>query len=136
MTKPTLTQGVDHVGLTVLDLEASRDFFTDCLGWSLLGGNADYPAAFVGDGSTRITLWQAADPATATPFDRRGNIGLHHLALKVASRGALDAAFAAVRDWPGVEVEFAPVPSGGGPKIHAMIFEPGGNRIEFAYDPR
>jgi hypothetical protein len=51
----------------------------------------DYPAIFVSDGTVMITLWQAADPATAAAFDRRANIGLHHLALKVADTGALDA---------------------------------------------
>ena len=45
-------------------------------------GNPDYPAVFVGDGLTRITLWQIKDPVTAAPFDRRRNIGLHHLALE------------------------------------------------------
>ena len=59
------TMGVDHVGLAVRDLAASEKFFTHCLGWTLLGGNADYPAAFVGDGPTRITLWQVEDPGTA-----------------------------------------------------------------------
>ncbi len=130
------TMGVDHVGLAVRDLAASQKFFVNCLGWQLLGGKPDYPAAFVGDGLTRITLWQVEDPETATGFDRRRNVGLHHLALKVASRAQLDELFGLVQDWPGVEVEFAPEPSGGGPKIHAMIYEPGGNRIEFAYDPR
>ena len=130
------TMGVDHVGLTVKDLAASQRFFVDCLGWQLLGGNPDYPAAFVGDGLTRITLWQVADAEQAVEFDRRQNIGLHHLALKTASRDQLDELFAGVKDWPGVNVEFSPEPSGGGPKIHAMIYEPGGNRIEFVYDPR
>ena len=130
------TMGVDHVGLAVRDLAASQRFFVNCLGWDLLGGKEDYPAAFVGDGITRITLWQVEDPQTANSFDRRRNIGLHHLALKVASRAQLDELFDAVEEWPGVDVEFASEPSGGGPKIHAMIYEPGGNRIEFAYDPR
>ena len=136
MTGTLRTQGVDHVGLAVRDLDASQRFFINCLGWELLGGKPDYPAAFVGDGLTRVTLWQVEDPETAQDFDRRGNVGLHHLAFKVASRAQLDELFEAVKDWPGVEVEFAPEPSGSGPKIHAMIYEPGGNRIEFAYDPR
>ena len=38
--------------------------------------------------------------------------------------------------WPGVVIEFAPELSGAGPKWHSMIREPGGCRLEFAWDPR
>ena len=131
-----LTAGVDHVGLAVADLAQSRAFFIECLSWQLLGERPDYPAAFVGDGHTRITLWQVADPATCIAFDRRRNVGLHHLALKVPGRAQLDALHARVAAWPGVVVEFAPQLSGGGPKWHSMLREPGGCRIEFAWDPR
>ena len=65
-----------------------------------------------------------------------GNVGLHHTALKVADLDTLNTVFAQVRDWPGVQVEFAPEPSGKGPKIHFMIREPGGTRLEVSYDPR
>jgi hypothetical protein len=27
------TTGIDHVGLTVLDVEVARRFFCECLGW-------------------------------------------------------------------------------------------------------
>lgn len=131
-----LTSGVSHVGLTVRSLAESVDFFVNGLGWAEKGGKPDYPSAYVSDGALTVTLWQAADPAAATPFDRKANIGLHHLALKVSSAEALDAAFARVARWPGVEVEFAPEFSGGGPKRHCMFYEPGGNRIELSWDPR
>jgi hypothetical protein len=44
--------------------------------------------------------------------------------------------FERVSSWPGVVVEFAPEFLGAGPKRHTMIYEPGGNRIEFDFDPR
>lgn len=131
-----LTIGIDHVGLTVSDLQASVAFFTGCLGWNVIGGKPDYPAAFVSDGTSRITLWQVADGDRFVPFDRQHNVGLHHLALKLASEAELEKLFALVSDWDGVVVEFSPEPSGGGPKVHCMIREPGGCRIEFAWDPR
>ena len=81
-----LTLGIDHVGLTVSDLDASRRFFCECLGWRTVGENPSYPAVFVSDGRTRVTLWRAADPRDFIAFDRRRNVGLHHLALKVADR--------------------------------------------------
>ena len=127
-----LTAGVHHVGLSVGDLAASEAFFTECLGWRKLGGVESYPSSFVSDGKTMVTLWQVADAAAAVPFDRRRNVGLHHLALAVAGKEALDALFARVSTWPGVRVEFSPQPFAGGAMLHAMIYEPGGTRLEFA----
>lgn len=130
-----LTIGVDHVGLTVRQLEATRQFFCDCLGWKVVGGNPSYPAVFVSDGQARVTLWQVQQPDTCTPFDRRRNLGLHHLALKVESLSQLESLHRRVAAWPGVVVEFAPELLGKGPKTHFMIQEPGGVRLEFACDP-
>ncbi len=135
-TTTPLTIGVDHVGLTVADLVQSLAFFTGCLGWRLLGERLDYPAAFVSDGHTRVTLWEVGDKADIVSFDRRRNVGLHHLALGVASLENLHALYEVVSTWAGVMVEFPPEPSSGGPKFHCMIREPGGCRIEFTWDPR
>jgi lactoylglutathione lyase len=133
--REVLTQGVDHVGLTVSDLEASKNFFVDCLGWREVGGKPDYPSAFVSDGTTTLTLWQRVGDEPAD-FDRHNNVGLHHLALKVTTEVNLKKLFKAIKKWPGITIEFPPDYSGKGPKVHTMIIEPGGNRIEFAFDPR
>ena len=90
MTEPS-TRGVHHVGLAVPDLDAAERFFVDALGWRVAGGVPSYPAVFVSDGAILVTLWRIADPEAAVPFDRRANVGLHHLALKVADRAALAA---------------------------------------------
>lgn len=128
-----LTLGVHHVGLSVPDLEAARDFFVDALGFKVVGGVPDYPATFVSDGTTMLTLWRVADPAKATPFDRRGNIGLHHLALKVADEATLAKAFDRVKAHPGVTVEFAPGPvRQGAAMLHCVFAIPGGVRMEIA----
>jgi catechol 2,3-dioxygenase-like lactoylglutathione lyase family enzyme len=132
---PITTIGIDHVGLTVLDLEVARRFFCECLGWKVVGGNPSYPAAFVSDGHDRITLWQVQSP-TCTEFDRKKNLGLHYLALKVSDIDSLSTLFRKVSLWPGVAVEFAPELVGKGPKVHFMVAGPGGIRIEFACDPR
>jgi catechol 2,3-dioxygenase-like lactoylglutathione lyase family enzyme len=130
------TYGVDHVGLSVRDLESTRRFFCECLGWRVVGERPEYPAAFVSDGHCVVTLWQVEAPERAVAFDRRANVGLHHLALAVVDRPRLDALHARVSNWPGVVSEFAPAISGKGPKIHFIVREPNGIRIEFAYDPR
>jgi catechol 2,3-dioxygenase-like lactoylglutathione lyase family enzyme len=131
----TQTLGIDHLGLTVADLDASLGFFTQALGWEQFGGNPDYPAAYVTNGHAKLTLWQQKgdDPRG---FDRHAHVGLHHTALKVPDSATLLALFAKLSAWPGVEVEFAPEYSGNGPKEHFMIREPGGTRLEFSYDPR
>lgn len=131
----TAVMGIDHLGLTVGDLEASAAFFTDVLGFRQIGGNPDYPAVYLANGKTKLTLW-AQKGDTRAAFDRHANVGLHHFALTVESQPALDTLFDRVANWPGVQVEFAPEPSGKGPKIHFMIREPGGTRVEFSYDPR
>jgi len=87
--------------------------------------------------SAVVTLWQVESSSKAVPFDRRANVGLHHLALAVVDRVSLDNLYQRVSNWPGVVVEFGPELSGaGGPKIHFIVREPSGVRIEFAFDPR
>jgi len=132
----TDTYGFDRVGLSVRDLAASRQFFCGCLGWRVVGERPDYPAAFVSDGLGILTLWQVESPDEAIAFNRRANVGLHHLALAVADRARLDALYQRVSTWPGVIVEFGPQLSGAGPKVHFMVQEPSGVRIEFTFDPR
>ncbi|GLQ50634.1 VOC family protein [Dyella flava] len=130
-----LTIGIDHVGLAVSDLELARRFFVECLGWKVVGGRPDYPAVFVADAHVRLTLWQVDKSSGYVEFDRRKNAGLHHLALKVASLAELEDLFARVAAWPGVVVEFAPEPAAGGPRMHFMVREPSGLRIEFIFIP-
>ena len=124
------TRGVHHAGLTVPDLRAARAFFVDALGFTQVGERPDYPAVFLSDGACLVTLWQAEDPANATPFDRRRVIGLHHLALRVADGQSLDELGRALGARGDVMVEFAPEPLGGGPTRHMMLAIPGGIRLE------
>jgi lactoylglutathione lyase len=127
--------GVDHIGLTVVDLGASEAFFVDVLGFEQSGRNEDYPAVFLRNDAVTVTLWRAADPATAVHFDRRGNVGLHHLALSVDSFEALDRLHERISRAPGAKIEFAPEAFYGGPAPHMMIREPSGNRLEFIHRP-
>jgi len=126
-----LTCGADHIGLTVPDLDAARQFFTQALGFDVVGGRPDYPAVFVSDGSITVTLWRALDPANAAPFDRKAHIGLHHLALRVVDDAALVKVYDRVRAHPSVTIEFAPIPVRPESAIrHFMFAMPGGIRIE------
>jgi catechol 2,3-dioxygenase-like lactoylglutathione lyase family enzyme len=125
-----LTAGISHVGLSVKDLDASFAFFA-ALGFNKIGEVESYPALFLSDGSAMITLWQTDEGAT--PFDRRKNVGLHHLAIKVPSMEALQVAYETVLKVEGVESEFTPTELKGTPLHHAMVYEPSGNRIELTY---
>jgi catechol 2,3-dioxygenase-like lactoylglutathione lyase family enzyme len=128
-----MTRGAHHVGLAVRDVAEARDFFVEALGFTVAAERPDYPAIFVSDGTTLLTLWQVADPARATRFDRRANIGLHHLALAVADRDALHSVFERVQAHPGATIEFDPEPIREGATTHHFICAmPGGIRIEFA----
>ncbi len=131
MTSKPITSGAHHIGLTVPDLEASQRFFVTTLGLEQVGDIPDYPAVFLSDGVTMITLWQAADPATAVPFDRRNGIGLHHLALKVADATALEEVHDRLTSAAGVAIEFAPEALGDKGARHMMCRIPGGIRVEF-----
>ena len=131
MSNTALTNGAHHIGLTVPDLVETRAFFIDTLGFEQLGEVPDYPAVFMSDGTTMITLWQAEDPATATRFDRKNVIGLHHFALNVDGADILDTLHDKLKGTNNVEVEFAPEPLGDGPTRHMMCTIPGGIRMEF-----
>ena len=105
------TCGVDHVGLSVRDLVSTRNFFCDCLGWRIVGERTDYPAVFVSDGHDVVTLWQVESPGKAIPFDRRANVGLHHLALAVVDQTGLDTLYKRVSGSPSNSVRSAQVPA-------------------------
>ena len=131
MSSKSVTRGAHHIGLTVPDLDQTRSFFLETLGFAQVGEVPDYPAVFVSDGTIMITLWQAVNRDGAVPFDRKTVIGLHHLALNVEDRDSLDALYRTLRTTDGVAIEFAPEPLGGGPARHMMCAIPGGIRVEF-----
>lgn len=130
MTTTALTQGAHHIGLTVPNVSETQSFFVDLLGFTQIGEVADYPAVFLSDGTTMITLWQAENAQTAAPFDRKNVIGLHHLALKVETDAVLDDLYRRLNDTDGIEIEFAPESIGDGPTKHMIFAIPGGIRME------
>ncbi|MEM9088727.1 MAG: VOC family protein [Cyanobacteria bacterium P01_F01_bin.53] len=125
-----ITQGTHHIGLTVPDIAATRDFFVNILGFEQIGEEPDCPAYFVSDGTAIMTRWQAADPANAVPFDRKNNIGLHHLAFNVKDKDTLNSMYQIMAETEGVSTEFQPEHSNVGPLQHFMAYIPGGIRME------
>ena len=78
-----------------------------------------------------ITLW-ATKETPEVPFNRRSNIGLHHLALQVSSESVLNQIYQKLKD-NQINVEFAPELIGDGPAKHMMCFDPSGIRVEFIW---
>lgn len=128
------TSGLDHLGLSVLDLNQTTDFFTQCLGWRETGRDESYPQTAVSDGKVRLTLWQVTEAKSSSEFDRKANIGLHHVAFKVETELELLNLSKKVQDYPGVVIEFMPELVGKGPRKHMMCSEPGGLRVEFIWN--
>jgi len=126
-----ITTGSHHIGLSVSRLEASADFFVSLLGWKEVRRREDYPAIFVSDGNIMITLWATKEQPSA-PFDRKKNVGLHHLALKVDSEADLEALHGKLAA-NGIEIEFPPEQLGPGPARHMMCYDPSGIRVEFIW---
>ena len=125
------TLGLNHIGLAVSDLEASTAFFIDTLGFQRAGGDPDYPSNFVYNGEIFVTLWQVTDPQSAVAFDRKNNVGLHHMAITVRDLTTLHDLHRRFVDHPRVTVEFGPEFIGNGPTTHMMIRDPSGLRLEF-----
>ena len=129
--KNTLTDGPHHIGLTVSNLEKSAGFFIELLGWEEVKRNEEYPSIFVSDGQIMITLWAVKD-SPEIAFNRRANVGLHHLALQVSSEEALNKIHQQLTE-KHMDIEFAPEFLGNGPAKHMMCFDPSGIRVEFIW---
>ena len=127
------TRGINHTGLSVRNLDETVAFFTQVLGWEESGRDESYPRSAVGDGTSRLTLWQVSDSRDPVAFDRRHNIGLHHLAIAVPDEATLNMLADKVAAHPGVVVEFMPELVGDGPRKHMMFTEPGGIRLELIW---
>jgi len=127
------TKGLNHLGLSVSNLKASRDFFVHVLGWEETGYDSTYPRTAVSDGKLRLTLWQIDLALNGEPFNRRKNVGLHHLAIQVKSEQKLDELFNKISKLDNCSVEFSPELLSGGPRKHMMFFEPSGLRLELIW---
>ena len=98
------TRGINHTGLSVRNLDETVAFFTQVLGWEESGRDESYPRSAVGDGTSRLTLWQVSDSRDPVAFDRRHNIGLHHLAIAVPDEATLNMLADKVAAHPGVDL--------------------------------
>ena len=148
MTQST-TYRPSHVGLCVTDLERSRRFYCDGLGFELAEGydleDATVPgldkalevpspvvlrSQMITNGDMKIELLHYSSPGVdGTPSSRRNQLGLTHLSFWVADVDAAAARLAelggkilpSTRQAPGVELVF--------------LTDPDGTRVELMGDP-
>jgi catechol-2,3-dioxygenase len=123
-----------HLVLYVRDLERSRRFYRDLLGWKELaapGGGLRFPAAAFSSGRTHHELLLIEVGESAAPIPRGRRVGLYHFGLKV---GESDAELRAARDQlmaAGARV----VGSADHGVTHSLYIEdPDGNEIELYID--
>lgn len=128
-----ITKGLNHLGLSVNNLDQTLAFFVECLGWEESGRDDSYPRSAVTDGTLRLTLWQVDHNLPVNPFQFRQNVGLHHFALEVTTEVELNELAQKIQNYADVTIEFMPELSGSGPRKHMMFFEPGGIRIEIIW---
>jgi catechol 2,3-dioxygenase-like lactoylglutathione lyase family enzyme len=86
------TGAAHHIRLTVTDPARSRDFYTELLGFRVA---MEFPdGVLVSNGNLLLGLRTAPDPARVSVGDRfdPNRVGLDHLALRVGSRGDIEAA--------------------------------------------
>jgi catechol-2,3-dioxygenase len=122
-----------HLVLYVKDLERSRHFYGDVLGWKEVsgGGAMPFPAAAFSSGRTHHELLLIEVGPNAAPVPPGRRLGLYHFGLKV---GESDDELRAAR----AELEAAGVPIVGASDhtvTHSLyIADPDGNEIELYID--
>ena len=123
--------GIGHVLLRVADEEASKRFFRDVLGFRIAEQDPEHGGVFMtlGDGFHTIDIAQHPTPQDA-PRPRHGQLGLAHIAFKVASYAALREAYSHLLK-NGVEIQRA-----ADHVCQRSIYfaDPDGNRLEIYYE--
>jgi glyoxylase I family protein len=130
---------IDHISLTVSDLQRALPFYTRVLGFlSYRLAHAGERAAIwrSGNGGPGFNLWQAR-PELADYAHRLYAPGYHHLAFAADSREQVDALHALLQEG-GHTVLDPPLPyEHYAPGYYALYFaDPDGLKYELAYVPR
>jgi catechol 2,3-dioxygenase-like lactoylglutathione lyase family enzyme len=88
------TGAVNHMALTVTDVERALDFYTQVLGFEFITEFG--PKSLLSNGEVILALNPAPDPQQAIPGDRfnENRVGLDHVSFNVGSMAALEDALA------------------------------------------
>jgi len=77
-----------------------------------------------------VTLWESKEEPVS--FNRKSNIGLHHIAFNVKNEETLNTIFSKLKSH-NIDIEFKPELLKQGPAKHMMCYDPSGIRIEFIW---
>lgn len=86
--------GLHHITLTVTNIERSREFYTQLLGFQKLM-DLGPTRTLLGNGTTVLALTLPSDASMPAPANDRfheNRVGLDHVSFTVGSRDELDAA--------------------------------------------
>jgi catechol-2,3-dioxygenase len=122
---------IGHVLLRVLDVERSRKFYTEILGFEVMEEDPEHGGTFMalpGQAHT-LDLFPVPD-GEAGPHATQGTIGVRHVAFRVDSEGALRDAYFALVDH-GVPIVRA-VDHVSQKSIY--FHDPDGNMLEIYYE--
>jgi catechol 2,3-dioxygenase-like lactoylglutathione lyase family enzyme len=83
-------EGIDHVAMSVRDVEAAANWYIDVLGFERRHqGMWDGIPVFIGKGTTAIALFPARSDRTSAP--ERGGVQMLHLAFRASGKNFLAA---------------------------------------------
>lgn len=118
-----------HVLLRVADLERSKRFYVDVLGFQVAEENPGDTFLTLGENGHTLDLVQHPNPESA-PRPSREQIGLNHIAFQVESYDGLRAAYEGLQRH-GVEIQSAVDHV----SQRSLYFsDPDGNRLEIYYE--
>jgi len=119
-----------HIVLYIRDLEVSRGFYRDVLGWKEIAG-VEHQMAMFSSGRTHHELLLIEVGADAAPIPRGRRVGLYHFGLKIGTTDEeLRQALGALQE-AGVNI----VGSADHTVTHSLyITDPDGNEIELYID--
>ena len=120
-----------HIVLYVHDIERSRQFYRDILGWKEAAATDGAPIAMFSSGRTHHELLLIEVGPNATPIPSGRRVGMYHFGLKIGTTDdELRAALAELQQ-KGVKL----VGSADHTVTHSLyILDPDGNEIELYID--
>jgi catechol 2,3-dioxygenase-like lactoylglutathione lyase family enzyme len=86
------TKAINHLALTVTDMNRARDFYQNVLGFEFITEFG--PKYLMSNGEVILALNQAPDPTQAISNDRfsENRVGLDHISFNVGSMAELENA--------------------------------------------
>ena len=129
-------QRIGHILLTVRDLERSKAFYTNILGFKVLEQDPDHGGLFLslGEYGNTLDLFPSTNPDAfprgPSGLGKRDGLGLKHTAFAVATENDLRDAYFALKD-AGVAIHRAVDHQS---QMSVYFFDPDDNLLEIVWE--